>query len=84
MLCSVYIWPINLVFLNWVIKTILPSNTILKKYIECFYFYEGVKDSSFSYLAFPHFNSGLSFFKGASIQRKNFCLDISEDINAGN
>ena len=66
------------------IKTILPSNTILKKYIECFYVYEGVKDSSFSYLAFPHFNSGLSFFKGASIQRKNFCLDISEDINAGN
>ncbi len=66
------------------IKTIFPSNKILKKHIECFYLYEGVQDSSFSYLAFPHFNSGLSFFKGASIQRKNYCVEISEDINAGN
>lgn len=61
------------------IKTIEPSSPILRKYVECFYFYEGKSNSSFSYLAFPHFNTGLSFLKGASVQRQNWSLQVSEN-----
>lgn len=65
------------------IKTIAPSSPILKKYIEYFYVYEGKPNSTFKYIAFPHFNSGLSFFKGASIHRKNWSLQISENNDLG-
>ena len=65
------------------IKTITPTSPILKKYIECFYVYEGEANSIFKYVAFPHFNTGLSFFKGAFVQRHNWSLQISEDANAG-
>lgn len=61
------------------INTIEPSSPILRKYIECFYFFEGKSNSSLSYLAFPHFNTGLSFIKGASVQRENWTLQISEN-----
>lgn len=61
------------------IKTIEPSSPILRKYVGCFYFYEGKANSSFSYLAFPHFNTGLSFMKGASVQRQNWTLHVSEN-----
>lgn len=65
------------------IKTIAPNSPILSKYIECFYIYEGKFKSVFSYVAFPHFNTGLSFFKGASIQRQNWSLQISENTDMG-
>ena len=55
---------------------------MLKKYIECFYIYEGKSNSVFSYVAFPHFNTGLSFFKGASIHRQKWSLQISENTIA--
>lgn len=61
------------------IKTIEPTSPILRKYVECFYFYEGKSNSSFSYLAFPHFNTGLSFMKGASVQRQDWTLKVSEN-----
>ena len=63
------------------IKTITPTSPILRKYIECFYIYEGNGDTAFSYVAFPHFNTGLSFFKGASIHSQNWSLQISEITN---
>ena len=65
------------------IKTIAPSSPILKKYIECFYIYEGKPNSTFKYVAFPHFNTGLSFFKGASVHRQNRSLQISEKKDVG-
>ncbi len=64
------------------IKTFAPSSPILKKYIECFYLYEGKSTSKFSYIAFPHFNTGLSFFKGASIIREQWRIGISESRDA--
>jgi len=66
-----------------VINTIAPSSPILKKYIECFYIFEGKANTSFSYVAFPHFNTGLSFFKGASVHRQNWSIQISENTDAG-
>ena len=65
------------------IKTIKPSSPILKKYIECFYIFEGKSNTSFSYVAFPHFNTGLSFFWGASVHRQNWSLQISENTDVG-
>ena len=56
---------------------------MLSKYIECFYIYEGKSNAVFSYVAFPHFNTGLSFFKGASVYRQNWSLRISENNNQG-
>lgn len=61
------------------IKTLSPSSPILKKHIECFYVYEGTPDKVFSYIAFPHLNTGLSFFKGASVRRQNWSILISEN-----
>ena len=52
------------------------------KYIECFYIYEGNSNSSFSYVAFPHFNTGLSFIKGAVIERQNWNVQITENPNS--
>ena len=63
------------------IKTIAPTSAKLEKYIECFYMYEGKANSVFSYLAFPHFNTGLSFFKGASVHRQNWGVQVTENIN---
>ncbi|MFM2386202.1 MAG: hypothetical protein RL660_959 [Bacteroidota bacterium] len=65
------------------IKTISPSSPILKKYIECFYIYEGKSKSSFTYVAFPHINTALSFFKGASVLRQNWSMQISENTHVG-
>lgn len=65
------------------IKTIAPASPTLKKHIECFYIYEGKPNSTFRYLAFPHFNTGLSFFWGASVNRQNWSLQISENTDVG-
>lgn len=65
------------------IKTIAPISPILSKYVECYYILESVPNSNFSYIAFPHFNSGLSFFKGAAICRKKWKIEISENTDAG-
>lgn len=65
------------------IKTFAPSSSILEKFIECFYVYEGKPNSTFRYVAFPHFNTGLSFFKGASVLKQNWSLQISENSNQG-
>lgn len=59
------------------IKTIPPASPLLKQYIECFYLYTGEPSSRFRYLVFPHYNTGLSFFKGASVMRKQRCVEIS-------
>lgn len=61
----------------------MPSSPILKKHIECFYFYEGTPNSTFRYVAFPHFNTGLSFFKGASVHRQNWNLKLTEKTSVG-
>ena len=65
------------------IKTVAPSYPFLNKYIDCFYVYNGAPESKYSYAAFPHFNTGLSFIKGAAIQRWQSRVEISENINTG-
>jgi AraC-like DNA-binding protein len=66
-----------------VIKTITPNSPILKKHIECFYIYDGKSSSKYTYVAFPHSNTGLSFFKGATIKRSQRSLEISDNTSGG-
>ena len=65
------------------IKTTIPTSPILKKYIDCFYIYEGTPNSTFNYIAFPHFNTGVSIFTGVSVQRKQWSLEFSEKPDKG-
>lgn len=65
------------------IKTIIPNSPILKKHIECFYIYKGNASSKYTYVAFPHYNTGLSFFKGATIKRSQRSLEISDSTSVG-
>jgi AraC-like DNA-binding protein len=66
-----------------VIKSTIPTSPILKKYIDCFYIYEGTPNSAFNYIAFPHFNTGISIFTGVSVQRKQRSLEFSEKPEKG-
>jgi AraC-like DNA-binding protein len=64
------------------IKTIIPQSKVLQKHIKCIYLYKGEAASNLNYLAFPHFNTGLSFFKNAEIDRKNWNISIKENSSA--
>jgi len=65
------------------LKTIAPKSQLLQKYIESFYLFNSAIHGSISYLAFPHTNTGLSFFKGVSIERGSYRVKISEQKAAG-
>lgn len=69
--------------LDSVIKTTIPSSPILQQYIDCFYTYESTSDSNFHYVAFPHFNTGISIFTGVSVQRNKWNLEFSENNKMG-
>lgn len=60
------------------IKTYVPESPFLQNYIECFYVFNCESPIQFRYLAFPHYNCGLSFFKGVEIQRNHFQINIVE------
>lgn len=60
------------------IKTHVPESPFLQKYIECFYVFNCESPFQFRYLAFPHYNCGLSFFRGVEIQRKDFQINLVE------
>lgn len=64
------------------IKTITPLSKILRNYIEYFYVFTKERQSSMSYLAFPHTNTCVSLFEGVEILRDNLVLNIHsrEDI----
>ena len=65
------------------LKTYTPASKELKKYIEVFYVFNSDKPYQFSYIAFPHTNTAISFFKGVSISRNNFHISLEniKDIN---
>jgi AraC-like DNA-binding protein len=62
----------------FVLKTFVPASKELQKYIEVFYVFISDKPSQFSYIAFPHINTAISFFKGISISRNNFHVSIEQ------
>lgn len=42
------------------------------------------KPAPITYLAFPHVNTAISFFKGVSVTRKDFHINVTEDKSAKN
>ena len=64
------------------LKSYLPQSPILQKHIECFYIFNGQENSTFNYLAFPHYNTGLSFIQHSDIHRKEFQIDIVQQLNS--
>lgn len=67
------------------VKTFIPTSTILQKYVEVFYVFKKDIPERFSYIAFPHTNTAVSFFKGVKIIRKNLEVIIqSETIEENN
>jgi len=61
-----------------VLQTFLPGSKTLQKYIAFFYTWDAAAPATISYWAFPHLNTGMSFFKGASVSRKDFQVKIEE------
>lgn len=58
------------------LKTFQPKSNLLQKYIDFFYVFERDRSEKISYIAFPHVNTAISFFKGAAIQRGDYELSI--------
>jgi AraC-like DNA-binding protein len=56
----------------------------LQRYVDVFYIYETEQPARITYLAFPHINTAISFFKGASITRNDLHITINEDRSAKN
>lgn len=65
------------------LKTVTPASKELQKYIELFYVFNTDKPSRFSYIAFPHTNTAISFFKGVTISRDQFHINIEQEKNSG-
>jgi AraC-like DNA-binding protein len=61
-----------------VLTTIVPKCAVLQKYIDSFYVFDPKTPINLRYLAFPHINTGLSFFKGGVVNRSNFRVEIIE------
>ena len=59
-----------------VIKTYKPKSKALEKYVELFYEFTSDKPCDISYIAFPHVNTAISFFKGVDIHRDNYRVNI--------
>ncbi len=62
--------------------SVIPQSDLLKPYIEVFYFFKDTSNTTFSYLAFPHVNTGISIFKGAKISRKDYTIKIESSQTA--
>jgi AraC-like DNA-binding protein len=57
-----------------------PKHATLARYVDFFYFFRSESPEEWSHVAFPHTNTGLSFFKGASISRSEYRLSIREHM----
>lgn len=66
------------------LKTCIPQSTVLQRYIDVFYILQTEQPAPITYLAFPHINTAISFFKGVSITRDDLHIGINEDGPAKN
>lgn len=60
------------------LTTILPHNKILQRYIDFFYLFTAESSKNWNHIAFPHVNTGLSFFRNAIIEREDHRISIKE------
>lgn len=66
------------------IQTYKPKSKLLQRYIELFYVFNSEKPENISYIAFPHVNTAISFFKGVDIQRGNYVVNITASNQSKN
>jgi AraC-like DNA-binding protein len=66
------------------ITTIIPASEELRKYIAFFYYFNADKPRNFSYLAFPHTVSAITFFKGVDISRQDYQIHVTSNPHAEN
>lgn len=66
------------------IKTFIPKSKVLQQYIESFYVFKNNVPEKFSFIAFPHINTSISFFKGISLTRKNYSVTIQSELSKPN
>lgn len=59
------------------IQTYKPKSDLLQRYIDFFYVFNLERSENISYIAFPHVNTAISFFKGAEIQRGHYEINIT-------
>ena len=58
------------------LQTFKPKSNLLQRYIDFFYVFNSEKPDNISYIAFPHVNTAISFFRGADIHRGNYLINI--------
>jgi len=66
------------------LQTFVPQSEELQRYVDVFYIFKSVQPEPITYLAFPHVNTAISFFKGVSITRNDFHITVNEDGPAEN
>jgi AraC-like DNA-binding protein len=67
-----------------VIQTYKPKSKLLQKHIELFYVFNSPKQGNISYVAFPHVNTAISFFKGVDILRGDHVITITDSKQSKN
>lgn len=65
------------------LKFIAPESTVLQRYVEGFYFYRCDAGNVQRHIAFPHTNTGLSFFSGVSVARQDHSLYLQHCAQNG-
>lgn len=61
------------------LTTIAPKHAALRHFIDFFYFFSAEKTEKWNHIAFPHVNTGVSFFNGVTILRNDNRISIKED-----
>ncbi len=59
------------------LQTFKPKSILLQKYVDFFYVFNSDKPENISYIAFPHVNTAISFFKGVVIHRGHYLVNIT-------
>ncbi|CAN5376067.1 hypothetical protein BH11BAC2_BH11BAC2_07080 [soil metagenome] len=62
------------------LHTYQPKSEKLQKYVELFYEFTSERPDEISYIAFPHVNTAISFFKGVDLQRNDYNIYIAPSL----
>jgi AraC-like DNA-binding protein len=56
-----------------------PKSKLLEKYVDFYYVFSQERSENISYIAFPHVNTAISFFKGVEIIRGDYEININTE-----
>ena len=58
------------------LQTYKPKSKLLERYVDFYYIFNRERSENISYIAFPHVNTAISFFKGVEIKRGDHEISI--------